>query len=217
MERIADAFAWPLRDPAWPVKTLVIGLLMLIPIAGVINGIGWMLATLDRLRAGDETLPPANLSYIGRGARLFVVEIVYAAALSVTASIVYSIAIAIFVREGSGPVNGGLIAAGVLVNVIAFAIFVFGSLAINFALPAIVLATDRGGIGGGLRMGAIVHRVKSSITDSLIAGLMLIAASFIGSLGLICIVGIFFTFAYSLAMQAWIVRSYEVGSTTATA
>lgn len=190
---------------------------MLIPIVGVINGIGWMLASLDRLRAGDETLPPPNLSYVGRGARLFLVEIVYAAALSVTASIVYSIAIAIFVREGSGPVNGGLIAAGVLVNVIAFAIFVLGSLAINFALPAIVLATDRGGIAGGLRIGLIVRRVKSSITDSLIAGLMLIAASFIGSLGLICVVGLFFTFAYSLAMQAWIVRSYEVGSTTATA
>jgi hypothetical protein len=41
---------------------------------------------------------------------------------------------------------------------------------------------------------------------------MLIAASFVGSIGLVvCGVGLLVTLAYSLAMQAWIIRSFETG------
>jgi hypothetical protein len=47
---------------------------------------------------------------------------------------------------------------------------------------------------------------------------MLIAAGFVGSLGMVaCGVGILFTTAYALAMQAWIVWSFEVGSPAAKA
>jgi hypothetical protein len=47
---------------------------------------------------------------------------------------------------------------------------------------------------------------------------MLIAAGFVGSLGVVaCGVGIYLTTAYALAMQAWIVRSFELGSTAAKA
>ena len=47
---------------------------------------------------------------------------------------------------------------------------------------------------------------------------MLIAASFISSLGVIaCGAGVIFTAAYALAMQAWIIRSFELGSTAAKA
>jgi hypothetical protein len=44
---------------------------------------------------------------------------------------------------------------------------------------------------------------------------MLIAASFVSSLGVIaCGIGAVFTAAYALAMQGWIIRSFEIGSTT---
>jgi hypothetical protein len=46
---------------------------------------------------------------------------------------------------------------------------------------------------------------------------MLIAAGLVGQLGLFaCVVGVVLTSAYALAIQAWIIRSYEVGSTAAT-
>src|SRR5260370_42583386 len=77
MERITDAFAWPLRDPEWLSKLLIVGLILLIPIVGSINAIGWMLASLDRLRAGEERLAPANLSHLGGGLPLFVRHPVY--------------------------------------------------------------------------------------------------------------------------------------------
>src|SRR5258708_14608285 len=94
---MTEAFAWPAKDPGWLAKLLIIGLILLIPIVGSINGLGWMLASLDRLRAGEETLAPANLRYIGRGFRLFVVDLAYvlvvggiAAPVSVPAFVVAS-------------------------------------------------------------------------------------------------------------------------------
>ncbi len=83
----------------------------------------------------------------------------------------------------------------------------------TFVRPAIVLAVDQGGIGGGFGVAAVFRRFAAHPASTLIAGLMLIAAGFIGSLGAYaCIVGIALTVPYSLAMEAWIVRSYELGS-----
>jgi hypothetical protein len=213
VERVTDAFAWPVRDPEWPVKILIIGLILLIPIAGAINGLGWMLATLDRLRAGEERLAPANLGYVGRGVRLFAVQLVYSLAVALIALVVYLPAVLIAVSQGQGKANAGLIVVSLLLNLLAFGVTTVGSLALTFATPAIVLATDRGGIGGGLAVREILRRSRSNPTNTLIAGLMLIAAGLISSLGLIvCFVGVLFTTAYALAVQAWIYRSFESGS-----
>lgn len=213
MERITDAFAWPVRDPQWLGKVVIIALILLIPIAGQMNGLGWMLAALDRLRAGDESLPPGNFGYIGRGVRLFVVQLVYSLGLVLIVSVFYAPAVLVFAHEGRGSANLGLISVGLLLNLLSFSVGSLGSLALNFLMPSIVLATDRGGITGGLRISDVVRRARASINNTLIAGLMLIAASFIGSLGSIaCLVGIVFTLAYSLAIQAWIIRSFELGA-----
>ena len=95
----------------------------------------------------------------------------------------------------------------------AFSAATVGTLALNFALPSIVLATDRGGISAGLRVSEVLRGSRINLANTLIAGLMLIAAGFAGSLGIIlCGIGVLFTSAYALAMQAWIIRSFEVGS-----
>ena len=213
MERITDAFAWLARDPEWLTKVLIIGLILLIPIAGAINGLGWMLATLDRLRAGDEVLAPANLSYIGRGIRLFVVNLVYGLAILLIAGAVYVPALLIAASQSQGSANPALVSVAIVLSLLAFSIATLGTLALNFALPSIVLATDGEGIAGGLRVLAVVRRSRINVSNTLIAGLMLIAAGFVGSLGiLLCGIGVLFTSAYALAMQAWIIRSFELGT-----
>lgn len=213
MERVTDAFVWPVRDPQWLGKVLIIGLILLIPIAGQINGLGWMLASLDRLRSGEERLPPANFGYLSRGIRLFVVQLVYGVVLLLIVAVFYLPAVLVFVHQGRGSANVGLISFGLLLNLLSFSIGSLSGLALNFLSPSIVLATDSGGISGGLRIRDVVRRARASITNTLIAGLMLIAASFIGSLGSIaCAIGIVFTLAYSLAIQAWIIRSFEIGA-----
>jgi hypothetical protein len=213
VDRVTDAFAWPARDPRWPAKLLVIGLILLIPIVGAINGLGWMLASLDRLRAGDETLAPANLGYISRGFRLFVVELAYGLVIAAVAAAVYVPALLLASGQSHGSANPALISLAIALSLLAFSVATLGSLALNFVMPSIVLATDRGGIGGGLRAGAALRHARANIANTLIAGLMLIAAGFIGSLGLVaCGIGVLFTTAYALAMQAWVVRSFEIGS-----
>lgn len=218
MDRIADAFTWPVRDPGWPAKLLVIALILLIPIVGAINGIGWMLSAIDRLRAGDQTLPPANLGYLGRGFPLFLVVVVYGLAIALLAGLVYLPAVLIFVHEGQGNANAAAVSGGVLLSLLSFSIATLGTLALNFVMPSIVLATDRGGVAAGLRFVKVARGARASMSASLISGLMLIAASFIGSVGIVaCGVGVLFTTAYSLAMQAWIVHCFEQGSEPARA
>jgi hypothetical protein len=212
VDRVTEAFSWPFRDPQWVSKLLIVALTLLIPIIGAINGLGWMLASLDRLRAGEERLAPANLSYIGRGMRLFAAELIYTFAIGVVALAIFVPAIVLSVNQGQGAANSGLIAAAVLLNLVGFSVITVLSLALTFLIPAIVLATDKAGVTSGIDVRAVIRRCRSNLNHTLIAGLMLIAASFVGSIGLVvCGVGLLVTLAYSLAMQAWIIRSFETG------
>lgn len=188
------------------------GLILLIPIVGGINGLGWMLTTVDRLRAGEERLPPANLDYIARGFQLFVVYLVYYVALALIALAFYLPAVVVLSAQGHGQANWAFVVAGLLLLAGAVGVVTLGGLALTFAMPAIVLAVDRGGISAGLHLGAVVERARASSINTLIAGLMLIAAGLVGQLGTIaCFVGVVFTSAFALTVQAWIIRSYEEG------
>jgi hypothetical protein len=218
VERVTEAFVWPVRDPQWLVKVLIIGLILLIPIVGPINGLGWMLASLDRLRAGEERLADANLRHLGRGIKLFAVQLIYLITITGVTAALYGLAVFVAVRQSNGSANPALISLAIVLLLLALAIASLGSIAFTFATPAIVIATDRGGIAGGIQVGDVLRRCRANLTNTLIAGLMLIAAGFIGSLGVIaCGVGILFTAAYSLAVQAWVIRSFEMSSQAAKA
>ncbi len=213
MERITEAFVWPVRDPQWALKLIIIGLISLIPIIGWMNGLGWMLGSLDRLRSGEERLADGYFAHIGRGARLFVVELIYALMVIAVGLVFYVPGILVAVSQSHGNANPGVIALALLLDLAALGLVSLGSLAYTFLLPAVVLATDAGGIGAGLSIGAIVRRSRANPVNTLIAGLMLIAASFVSSIGVIaCGIGVVFTAPYALAMQAWIIRSFEIGS-----
>jgi hypothetical protein len=213
VERIADAFVWPSRDPQWLSKLLVVGLILIIPIVGPINGLGWMLGALDRLRAGDEKLPPANFDHLGRGFGLLVVFLVYYLVLGAVTSVIYIPALVILSAQGHDPSSPALVTLGVGLLLLAYSFMTLALLAVGFATPAIVLAFDADGIGGGLNVRRVIRAATASPANTLIAGLMLIAAGIVGGLGLIvCVVGVYFTQAYALAMQAWIIRSFELGS-----
>lgn len=213
MERITDAFTWPAKDPEWVSKVLLNALILVIPIVGAINALGWMLASLDNLRKGDERLAPADFSNLERGARLFIVQLVYSLAVLMVAAFLYVPAFFLAVLTGNGNANPGWLALALFLYLLAFGVSTLGSLALQFAAPSVVLATDGGGIEAGLNVVAVLKRARLNLSNTLIAGLMLIAAGFIGSLGILaCFVGVFATAAYSFAMQAWIIRSFEVGS-----
>jgi hypothetical protein len=218
VDRVTEAFIWPTRDPEWAGKLLIVALILLIPIVGAINGLGWMLASIDRLRAGETRLAPANFGYLARGFPLFVVNLVYELAIVLVAGAIYVPALLMASHESQGSANPAVISGAIVLSLLAFSIVTLGSLALNFAMPSIVLATDAAGISGGLNAAAVLRRVRANVSNTLIAGLMLIAAGFVGSLGIIaCVIGVLFTTAYALAIQAWVMRSFEVGSPAAKA
>ena len=216
MDRIGDAFVWPFRDPEWVNKIVIMALIQLIPIVGGIAALGWMLAALDKLRAGEERLPPANFDNLGRGFRLFVVLFVYYGMLIAIAAAIYLPAVAILIQQGQDESSSSpfVVSVGVALSLLAFSFATLGSLVLTFLFPAIVLTVDRGGIGAGLRLFGVLKNVRASLTNTLIAGLMLIAAGLIAQIGSVaCLIGVVFTAAYAFAMQAWIIRSYELGAT----
>jgi hypothetical protein len=68
---------WFMSAPHLLVTILISGLIGLIPIAGTMNLYGYSLVAARNLRAGYRVLPPANLSYLGRGAPATVLLIVW--------------------------------------------------------------------------------------------------------------------------------------------
>src|SRR5258708_17778623 len=78
MQNVGNSFGLPFRSPGYFGTLVLMGLIGLIPIVGWINSLGWMLAIVDNYRSGRTDLPPAGFPYIGRGATLFLVVLVYA-------------------------------------------------------------------------------------------------------------------------------------------
>ncbi len=68
---IGTILSSPTKDPEWLKKCAISGLILLIPIAGALNLMGWMKAVYERAKAGDQTLPEPGLEYIGAGWALF--------------------------------------------------------------------------------------------------------------------------------------------------
>ena len=70
---------WFTSAPHLLVTILINGLIGLIPIAGAMNLYGYSLVAARNLRAGYRVLPPANFSYLGRGAPATVLLLVWSA------------------------------------------------------------------------------------------------------------------------------------------
>jgi len=210
MDRVGDAFVWPFRDPEFTQKIVIIGLIALIPIVGGINAAGWMMATIRRLRAGEERLPPGNFDYLWPGFQLFVVLLVYYLGVFVVAGIFFGPALLLLIAQSNPHGSGWLVLVGIVLLLMAFGLTLIGSLAMYCLIPAITLGVLDAGIGGGFAVPTILRRTTRRPTNTLLAGLMLLAAGFIGGLGLYVVyVGLVVTYPYSLAMEAWIIRSFE--------
>lgn len=205
MNELSDSVAWPSRDPEWVTKVLLIGLINLIPIVGQLNLLGWMLAALDNLRAGRPELPPAGFHYIGRGLNLFVVFLVYGLVLGVTFGILFGVGLGITAgNDGQGN------AIGVPLILLAYALLLLGVLVWYLFTPAVIVATERGGIAGGLNLPRLIAMVGADVNGALQHGLFALVAYLIGGLGAIaCFIGQIFTAPYGYAVLAGVVHHYE--------
>jgi len=205
VDEAGELMAWPFRDPAWPTKLLLTGLLWLllnltvvgIPLAAI-NLNGWMLAAGDRYRAGGAELPPAGL-YLRRGWRLFVVLLAYLLAILVLS------AIPAVVGFRLGGIGGGLLL------VFAESLLLVGTTALVAATPPLILLTESGGLRGGLDGAGLMRLLRTRSRESAASGLMsLLCLDIISPFGLLaCGIGLVASTPYAYAVLAATAVAYD--------
>jgi len=213
---VGDAFAWAMRDPEWISKLVLMGLIGIIPIVGTLQLLGWMLTTIDNLRAGHQVLPPAGFRYATRGLYLFLASLIY---ILLFAVVFYGTMFAlVFGFTGTIPHSGS---GQGTVTPFPFLFFIgmFGgmsailalSLALYLFVPLVILFTDRRGFSGAFDWVGFIRAIRISPRETVAAGALSLVAYLISSLGsYLCYVGLLFTIPYSLTIMAWVLRWYEI-------
>ena len=196
MNNVGDAFGWAFRDPQWPGKIVVQGLILIIPIVGWIAMTGWLLLAFENARAGKNELPPAGF-HLARGIAMFGVFFVYGVALQIPASAASSAS-----GAASGQGNGALFA-------LAFLLWFLGSIVLNFLVPSLIVNTYHRGFGGGMDIQRVWQLATADLNNSLVAGLIVFVVSVIGGLGFVCLVGFIFTIPFQNAVMAGVAAWYE--------
>jgi len=195
-----DAFGFPFRDPGWLGKIVVQGLILIIPIIGLIATAGWMLMTFDNIRAGRQELAPAGF-HLSRGIGLFGAWFIYALVLSIPADILDVIGSAMNANQSLS--GGPITALGSLVGLAA-------QVLLYFLLPSIIVMTYHRGFSGGMDVQGVWRLATSNVSNSVVAGLLMFAAGIIAALGIVaCCVGVFFTGAYAAAVMTGIAAWFE--------
>jgi Protein of unknown function (DUF4013) len=210
VNELSESIAWPSHDAQWVSKVLLNGLILLIPVLGQLVVLGWMLTALDNLRAGHPVLPRAGFSYAGRGVNLFVVYLVYGLALGVLFAVLFGAGYGLTLTGGDGATL-----LGISLIVLGYGLVLLAVLALALLGPVLIVATERGGILGGLNVAAVIRLVTADVEEAFRAGLFGLVASVIGGLGAIaCLVGQAFTAPYGYAVLAGVVHCYERQTTS---
>ncbi len=200
MNSAGDAFGFPFRDPGWLGKIVVQGLILIIPIIGLIATAGWMLMTFDNIRAGRQELAPAGF-HLSRGIGLFGAWFIYALVLSIPADILDVIGSAMNANQSLS--GGPITALGSLVGLAA-------QVLLYFLLPSIIVMTYHRGFSGGMDVQGVWRLATNNVSNSVVAGLLMFAAGIIAALGIVaCCVGVFFTGAYAAAVMTGIAAWFE--------
>jgi hypothetical protein len=209
MQNVGSSFSLPFQSRDWASTFALMGLISLIPIVGWINLIGWMLTLVDTYRAGRTDLPPAGFQYIGRGGTLFLVFLVYG--LVIAAIIIIPMIALLGGALASASSNSSSFSAAFSGGFVTYiGLIQLFSLVIYLFYPAVIVATERGGFGGGLNLAEVFRLASKSWKNTIIAGLLIYVAGFLGGLGIYaCCVGLIFTLPYGYAVMAGVVRFYE--------
>lgn len=206
-----EVLGWPFRDPRWPARILGMGaiwLLLSLTIVGAIPALialnGWMLQCLDNLRGGRLELARPGLP-LRRGARLFLVQLVYLAVIVAVTTLLTAAGVQAAKAGGPAAIGGGLLV------ILANALSLLGSLALVVLLPEIALLIERRGLPGGFALPAILRMARSAGSTAILTGLLsLLALDIISPLGLLlCLVGVAATTPYAMAVLAAAIHGLE--------
>jgi hypothetical protein len=209
------AFSYVFEDPDWIKKIGIAGAIALVSmvlsvvvigIIGFIPLIGWMLEIMRRVINRDPQ-PLAGWddfgAYFSKGLQGFVVALVYTLPLILINACAQLIPLALAGAGNSDSANAAAGAVGIVSICLGCLSFVYG-LFVGIVMPAALgTLAATGQIGAAFRFGDIFGMIRSNPGPFIIAFLGSILAGIIGGLGVIaCVIGVAFTYAYSMAIQA---------------
>lgn len=193
----ALAFSFPFQDEEW-VKKIAIAAVLTLTVIGAIPVFGWSLVVTKRVISGETPVLP-DWSNFG--------EYIMLAIKGIVVAIVFSLPIIVItvpVSLATTLVDSNDLATVIaIVNVCLSCVTLIYGILMAFALPAAygqLAATDS--IGAALNVGKLLGMIRAAPSAYLIAVLGYVVAGFVGSLGVVlCVVGVFATTAYSVAVE----------------
>ena len=208
---IGRAFTYLTEDQEWWKKILILGLISLIPVAGQLYVLGYVLAVLKNVIQGQEVpLPPAVDDFGGRivkGLMLGIITFIYVlpfVVLVVCSSLVPQIFLTV-IDDESLATTLMTVWAGCF-GCITLIVGVLSGLLVPFLWG---VYADTGNFGAAFQLGKIFGMLKSAIGPTLIVIVVLnlfgLVAAQIGML--ICGVGAIFTFVYTQLVAAFLYGS----------
>lgn len=211
----AQAFSFPFQDKEWIKKIVITALISFIPILGGIAVLGWSLEVARRVIRGEAPVLPDWSNFGGLlslGLKGFVISLV----LSVPLIVLYLPASLLSAFADSEQM-------ATLLSIVAICTGCLGllyAIAFMFVLPAAygqLAATDS--LAEAFNVRKLVSLIRNAPAAYLIVILGLLVAGIIAPLGVIaCVIGVFFTLAYTMAIQGHLFgQAYLQGSKAAAA
>ncbi len=211
------AFSFPFQDEKWIEKIVIAAVISIIPIVGWFALLGWSIEIGRRVINGDDEVL-ADWSDFGGlltlGFKAWIAALVFSIPL-----IVVWIPVGIF-SGLVGSTDGD--AAGAVISLVSFCMICLTftySIALLFAIPVSYgrLAATDGQLSESLNFRELWNIVRNAPGAYLIVLLGYLVASTIASLGtILCLVGVFLTTAYSLAVEGHLLgQAYLEGTADA--
>jgi hypothetical protein len=210
---IGSAFTFVFDDEEWIKKLAIgggiaLGSIILLPLLGLgllllLPLLGYMLEVLKNVRDGQSRPLPEWTDFGGffkTGLVIFGISLVY----SIPTIILFCASSTANALPGLMDLDSDAAGAIALVATCLSCIQFLVSLLINAILPAAwIRYAQFGTFGSALQFGQVFGFITANIGDYLIAILLSWVASFIASFGIIlCLVGVVFTFFWSLLVSA---------------
>jgi hypothetical protein len=195
-----SAIAYPTRDSEWIKKTLIGGVLSIVPIANFIPT-GHMLAIADQVSRNDtQSMPEWNDlgAYFMKGLGVVAITIVYLLPMILLLGCGYGVTFGLLAASGGGDpdtIEGTLNVALVGVQCVAIVLGLLCSLLIPPALTEYVVA---GRLGAAFNVGAVLAEFRQRVGQYVVLTVAIVVVSWVASLVgvMLCFVGVIFTMPY---------------------
>ena len=210
MMDFAQAFTFPFQDKRWLVKLVVVGLILLIPLVGVVFVTGWLILIARRV-IRDEAEPLVGfepfVETLVLGLKYLVVSLVY---LLPVFAVTLAITLLAESMQASSQPNFLMLCLTTCLGT-AFLIYFVALMYFLVAAAGVLADTER--LSDAFRLRRLWRHIRNAPGAHVLALLGVFIASLAASLGLVaCLIGGAFTTAYALAVQGHLYgQAYRAG------